>query len=94
MICRGDWLARLLGAIDGPPEGAADPARPPVGAQHRDFFPHPLPAKITAEVLPPSTSASSSPNDPDLDEVYDHIARVMQEALNSLAAERRLPVIG
>ena len=30
----------------------------------------------------------------DLDEVYDHITRVMQETLDGLAAERRFPVIG
>ena len=33
-------------------------------------------------------------DDPDLDEVYDHITRLMQETLDALAAERRFPVIG
>jgi len=32
--------------------------------------------------------------EPDLGEVYDHIMRTMQETLDALAAERRLPVIG
>ena len=32
--------------------------------------------------------------DPDVDEVYDHLIRLMQDALDALAAERRFPVIG
>ena len=32
--------------------------------------------------------------DPDVDEVYEHVVRVMQETLEALAAERRFPVIG
>jgi hypothetical protein len=32
--------------------------------------------------------------DPDVDEVYAHVTRSMQEALDALAAERRFPVIG
>ena len=32
--------------------------------------------------------------DPDVDEVYEYVTTTMQEALNGLAAERRLPVIG
>jgi hypothetical protein len=33
-------------------------------------------------------------DDPDVQEVYDHVMRLMQETLDALAAERRLPVIG
>ena len=29
-----------------------------------------------------------------LDEVYEHVVRTMQETLDALAAERRLPIIG
>ena len=32
--------------------------------------------------------------EPDVDEVYSHVTRVMQEALDGLYAERRFPVIG
>ncbi len=32
--------------------------------------------------------------DPDVEEVYAHIVRLMQDTLEALAAERRLPVIG
>ena len=41
-----------------------------------------------------STCASEFGAEPDVDEVYDHVTRVMQETLDTLAAERRFPVIG
>jgi hypothetical protein len=54
----------------------------------------PLPAKITIEALPPIDVRREFGDEPDLDEVYDHLVRVMQETLDALAAERRFPVIG
>jgi hypothetical protein len=54
----------------------------------------PLPAKITSEVLAPIDVREQFGAEPDLDEVYEHVTRVMQEALTALAAERRFPVIG
>ena len=54
----------------------------------------PLPAKITVEALPPIDLRREFGADPDLDEVYDHLVRQMQETLAALAAERRFPVIG
>jgi 1-acyl-sn-glycerol-3-phosphate acyltransferase len=54
----------------------------------------PLPAKITIEVLPPIDLEREFGPDPDVDEVYDHVTALMQEALDGLAAERRFPVIG
>jgi 1-acyl-sn-glycerol-3-phosphate acyltransferase len=54
----------------------------------------PLPAKITVEALPPIDLRREFGADPDLDEVYDHLVRQMQETLDALAAERRWPVIG
>lgn len=60
-----------------------------------DFFGHlPLPAKLTVQVLEPIELTERFGRDPDVDEVYDHVTAVMQETLDSLAAERRLPVIG
>jgi 1-acyl-sn-glycerol-3-phosphate acyltransferase len=60
-----------------------------------DFLGHlPLPAKITTEVLPPINLREQFGPEPDVDEVYEHVTRVMQEALDALAAERRFPVIG
>jgi 1-acyl-sn-glycerol-3-phosphate acyltransferase len=54
----------------------------------------PLPAKITTEVLPPIDLREEFGPDPDVDEIYDHVMRVMQETLDALASERRFPVIG
>jgi 1-acyl-sn-glycerol-3-phosphate acyltransferase len=46
------------------------------------------------EALPPIDLRREFGADPDLDEVYDHLVRQMQETLDALAAERRFPVIG
>ena len=54
----------------------------------------PLPAKITIETLPAIDLRAEFGPDPDVDEVYDHVIRQMQNALDALAAERRFPVIG
>jgi 1-acyl-sn-glycerol-3-phosphate acyltransferase len=67
----------------------------PWGLNVGDFFGHvPLPAKITIEVLPPIALREQFGPEPDHDEVYDYVERVMQDALDSLAAERNFPVIG
>jgi 1-acyl-sn-glycerol-3-phosphate acyltransferase len=67
----------------------------PWGLNVGDMLGHwPLPAKITIEALPPMHLRDEFGAEPDLDEVYDHVMRVMQETLDALAAERRLPVIG
>jgi len=67
----------------------------PWGLNVGDFLGHwPLPAKITIEALPPIHLREEFGPDPDPDEVYDHVLRVMQDTLDALAAERRLPVVG
>jgi len=67
----------------------------PWGINVGDFLGHiPLPAKITVEALPPIDLREEFGARPDLDEVYDHVMRLMQETLDALAAERRLPVLG
>ena len=67
----------------------------PWGLNIGDMAGHiPLPAKITVEALPPIHLREEFGDDPDLDEVYDHVVSEMQEALDSLAAERRYPIIG
>ena len=68
---------------------------PPWGLNVGDMLGHlPLPAKITIEALPPIDLRREFGDEPDLDEVYDHLVRLMQETLDALAAERRFPVIG
>ena len=54
----------------------------------------PLPAKIAIEVLPPVHLRERFGDDPDPDEVYEHLITSMQATLDRLADERRLPVIG
>ena len=67
----------------------------PWGLNAGDFLGHvPLPAKITVEVLAPIDLAEQFGEDPNPDEVYEHLTTLMQEALDTLAAERRLPVLG
>jgi len=67
----------------------------PWGLNVGDMLGHiPLPAKITVEVLPPIHLREEFGEKPDLQEVYDHVMRTMQETLDALASERQLPVIG
>jgi 1-acyl-sn-glycerol-3-phosphate acyltransferase len=67
----------------------------PWGLNVGDLFGHlPLPAKITVEALPPIHLREEFGPRPDVDEVYTHIHRLMQETLDALAAERRFPVLG
>jgi 1-acyl-sn-glycerol-3-phosphate acyltransferase len=67
----------------------------PWGLNVGDMLGHvPLPSKITIETLPAIDLHDEFGPDPDIDEVYDHLIRLMQDTLDALAAERRLPVIG
>ncbi len=93
---RGNRLARGLG-LDSLFRLKVLPVSiaPPWGLNVGDFLGHlPLPAKITIEVLPPIDLEEQFGPDPDIDEIHDYVTRVMQEALDALAAERRFPVIG
>ena len=51
----------------------------------------PLPAKITIETLPAIDLHQEFGPDPDVVEVYDHLIRLMQDTLDTLASERRFP---
>jgi 1-acyl-sn-glycerol-3-phosphate acyltransferase len=67
----------------------------PWGLNIGDMFGHiPLPAKITIETLPAIDLRAEFGPEPDLDEIYDHVIRLMQDTLDALASERHLPVIG
>jgi 1-acyl-sn-glycerol-3-phosphate acyltransferase len=95
-LSRGAWLAKLTGAdrllrLKVLPISISLPWILNIG----DLLGHiPLPAKITIEVLQPIDLQEEFGPEPDVDEVYDHVTRLMQEALDGLAAERRFPVIG
>jgi 1-acyl-sn-glycerol-3-phosphate acyltransferase len=94
-LSRGEWLAKTL-RLDkllrskilpisfGFPFGLS--AVLPVNV--------PLPSKIVMQVLPPIDIVAEFGEDPDIDEVDGHVRHVMQRALDELAAERRLPVLG
>jgi 1-acyl-sn-glycerol-3-phosphate acyltransferase len=95
-LSQGEWLAQFL-MLDRlfrlkvlPISIAA-----PWGLNVGDMLGHiPLPAKITIEVLPPLHLREEFGDEPDVDEVHAHVTRLMQETLDALAAERRLPLIG
>jgi 1-acyl-sn-glycerol-3-phosphate acyltransferase len=95
-LSRGEWLARLLRLdklfrLKVLPISLALPWGLNVGDMLGHF---PLPAKITIQVLPAIDLRKEFGRNPDIDEVYDEIIRRMQRTLDSLAAERRLPVLG
>jgi 1-acyl-sn-glycerol-3-phosphate acyltransferase len=54
----------------------------------------PLPTKIVTQVLPAIDIVAEFGEDPDIHEVDAHVRHLMQQALDGLAADRRLPVIG
>src|SRR5918998_1503381 len=95
-LSRGEHLARAFGLdqlfrLKVLPLSIALPWGLNVG----DMLGHiPLPAKITVEALPPIHLREEFGPEPDVDEVYDHVVRLMQDTLDALAAERRLPVLG
>jgi len=94
-LSRGEWLAKTL-RLDklmrskilpisfGFPFGLS--AVLPVNV--------PLPSKIVMQLLPPIDIVAEFGEDPDVDEVDGHVRHVMQRALDELAKERRLPVLG
>jgi 1-acyl-sn-glycerol-3-phosphate acyltransferase len=95
-LSQGEWLSRLL-MLDRLLRLKVLPISiaVPWGLNIGDLLGHiPLPAKITIEVLPPIRLRDEFGPEPDVDEAYEHVLRLMQETLDALAAERRLPLIG
>jgi 1-acyl-sn-glycerol-3-phosphate acyltransferase len=95
-LTRGGWLARLL-LLDRIFRLKVLPISlaVPWGLNVGDMLGHlPLPAKISVEVLPPIHLRKEFGRNPDVDEIYDEVMARMQTALDTLSAERRLPVIG
>jgi 1-acyl-sn-glycerol-3-phosphate acyltransferase len=94
-LSRGTWLARRLGIKRllrsdilplsfGFPFGFSAAIPPNL----------PLPTKIVTQVLEPIDVAARFGDDPDVDEVDEHVRSVMQQALSELAANRRFPILG
>jgi len=93
-LTRGEWLAKRLGlkrltrteqlAVSiGIPFGLS------VGAINMPF-----PAKIVTQVLDPIDVTAEFGEKPDVAEVDAHVRKVMQSALDELAAQRRFPIVG
>ena len=95
-LTRGTWLAKRLGPIARLARAKIVPISFgfPFGLSVVVPPNFPLPAKIVMEVLPPIDIVAEFGEDPDIDEVDAHVRHVMQRALDELAAERRLPVLG
>ena len=95
-LSRGEWLAHFL-RLDRLARLKVLPISLalPWGINVGDFMGHlPLPAKITVDVLDAIDVRAEYGDDPTLDRAYAEVTGIMQEALDALAAARRLPVIG
>jgi 1-acyl-sn-glycerol-3-phosphate acyltransferase len=67
----------------------------PWGLNIGDMLGHlPLPAKIRVRALDPVNVREEFGDDPDLDEVYDHVLGRMQATLDHMRRERLLPFVG
>jgi len=67
----------------------------PWGLNVGDMLGHfPLPAKISVRALEPINIREQFGEDPDIDNVYEHLIGAMQAELDLLYRERRLPLIG
>jgi 1-acyl-sn-glycerol-3-phosphate acyltransferase len=94
-LSRGERLAKLAG-LDKLLRLKTAPIMfgLPFGLMPGVFGHLPLPAKITIQVLPKIDLRERYGDDPDFDQIYDDVLRGMQDVLDSLSEERRLPVIG
>jgi 1-acyl-sn-glycerol-3-phosphate acyltransferase len=87
----GQETSLFLGRVRSLPVSLALPWGVSIGARLGHV---PLPAKLTLEALPPVDVPAELAAGADRREVHDHVARLMQDTLDALAAERRLPVLG
>ncbi len=95
-VTRGERLAKLL-ALDRLFRLKVLPVQlgPPFGVSVLDLpLRVPLPAQITVQVLPSLDLRERFGREPDEEEVYAAVTEQMQLALDRLAEERDLPVVG
>jgi 1-acyl-sn-glycerol-3-phosphate acyltransferase len=94
-LTRGTWLAKRVGIIkrltrsEIVPIAMGFPFGLTLGGVNL-----PLPSKIVTQVLAPIDVTARFGGDPDVAKVDAHVRKVMQTALDRLARQRRLPVIG
>ena len=95
-LTRGTGLAKRLGFIKRLTRSEMVPiaaGRPPFGLTLGGAN-LPLPSKIVTQVMAPIDITARFGEDPDVAKVDAHVRKVMQTALDRLARQRRLPVIG
>src|SRR5947209_17095304 len=94
-LTRGERLAKLMG-LDRIMRLKTAPIMfaLPFGLMPGVFGHIPLPSKITIQVMPKIDLREQYGEDPDVNEIYDDVISGMQDVLESLSEERRLPVIG
>jgi len=93
-LTRGRWLAKRLALkrftrSEEVSVTAGFPFGLSVGAMNM-----PLPSKIVTQVLEPIDVTAEFGENPDIAAVDEHVRKVMQSALDDLAAQRRFPVVG
>ncbi|HET6734669.1 lysophospholipid acyltransferase family protein [Mycobacterium sp.] len=93
-LTRGTWLAKRLGLSRFRSDILPITVGFPFGLSAIVPVNLPLPTKIVTQVLPPIDIVTEFGEDPDTAEVDAHVRSVMQTALDDLARQRRLPVLG
>ncbi|HEY6645966.1 MAG TPA: 1-acyl-sn-glycerol-3-phosphate acyltransferase [Mycobacterium sp.] len=94
-LTRGTWLAKRMGLIkrltrsEIVPIAVGFPFGLTLGGVNL-----PLPSKIVTQVLPAIDITARFGEDPDVAEVDSYVRKVMQNALDRLAKQRRFPVLG
>lgn len=91
---RGTWLAKRLGLRRLRSDILPLTIGFPFGLSMLLPVNIPLPTKIVTEVLEPIDIFARFGEHPDVDQVDAHVRSVMQKALERLAKQRRLPVLG
>lgn len=95
-LTRGEKIAKALGPIARAARAKVVPLSVglPFGLSAVLPFNLPLPSKIVMQVLPPIDIHAEFGEEPDIDAVDARVRKVMQDALDELAEERRFPVLG
>jgi len=93
-LTRGTWLANRLGLNRLRSDILPITIGFPFGLSAVLPVNIPLPTKIVTEVLEPVDVRGQYGDDPDLEEVDEHVRSLMRAALGRLAGERRFPVLG
>lgn len=91
---RGTWLAKRLGLGRLRSDILPVTVGFPFGLSMLLPINVPLPTKIVTQVLEPIDPFVRFGENPDVEQVDAHVRSVMQQALDQLARQRRLPVIG